>query len=95
MLPSSCFIQDANENPLPPRTGISTADVFTKEFVNRKAPLALPGLPKVVITPGPSVPSVAIAIGGGEDDENGQVLLQTVEMQFGAKDAAASAVYLQ
>lgn len=95
MLPSSCFIQDAKENPLPPRTGINTDDVFTKEFVNCRAPLALPGLPKVAITPGPSVPSVAIAIGGGVDDENRQVLLQVVEMQFGAKDAAASVVYLQ
>ena len=95
MVPSSCFIQDAKENPLPPRTGINTADVFTKEFVNCRAPLALPGLPKVAITPGPSVPSVAIAIGGGEDDEIGQVLLQVVERQFGAKDAAASVVYLQ
>ena len=63
--------------------------------MNCRAPLTLPGLPKVAITPGPSVPSVAIAIGGGEDDENGQVLLQVVEMQFGAKDAAASVVYLQ
>lgn len=95
MLPSSCFIQDAKENPLPPRTGINTADAFTKEFVNCRAPLALPGFPKVAITPGPSVPSVAIAIGGGEDDEIGQVLLQVVERQFGAKDAAASVVYLQ
>jgi len=92
---SSWFIHAAKENPLPSTMGSNVSDTFMDEFTKRNAPVAVPGLPLVVVTPAPSVPSVAIWIGGGDDEENGQVLLHTVDMQFGAKDAVASVVYLQ
>ena len=69
--------------------------MFTDEFTKRQAAVVVPGLPLVVVTPGPSVPpSVVIGIGGGDDEEKGHVLLHMVEMQF-SRDSVASAVYLQ
>ena len=93
--PSSCRIQAANENPLSPTRGTALAGMLTKDDSNRRASAVLPGLPSVVVTPGPKVPKVASETGGGDEEAWGQVLLHTVSIQFGAREAASSVVYPQ
>ena len=89
------LIHAANENPWSPIRGTRAEETTMEEFWYSSALVELPGLPWIATTPDPRLPSVSMAVGTGELDEWGHVLLQTSVMQFGARDAVGSAVNLQ
>ena len=93
--PGLWFIQVEKDRPRSPTRGTRAADTTMEELRNSRALVELPGLPCVVETPDPRLPSVAIGTGAGDVEECGHVLLHTSLMQFGAKDSVEFRVNLQ